>query len=72
LIIRPSGAVNLRRKETTMKSSEIKDIAIKELFKGIESAYYGLAEHEEMTIEEIEKANKIIYEAQQLLIKKYM
>ena len=55
-----------------MKNSEIKDIAIKELFKGIESAYYGLAEHEEMTIEEIEKANKIIYEAQQLLIKKYV
>ena len=55
-----------------MKNSEIKDIAIKELFKGIESAYYGLAEHGEMTIEEIEKANKIIYEAQQLLIKKYM
>ena len=55
-----------------MTNSEIKDIAIKELLRGIESAHYGLAKHEEMTIEEIEKASKIIYEAQQFLIKKYM
>ena len=55
-----------------MKNSEIKNIAIKEIMRGIESAYNGITEHKEMTIEEIEKANKIIYEAQQLLIKKYM
>ena len=55
-----------------MTQSDIKNIAIKEIFKAFDAAFNGLAAYEEMTIEEIAKACDIIDEAKQILIKKYM
>ena len=55
-----------------MKNSEIKNIAIKEILRSIESAYVGLEKYEDFTEKEMEKANEIVCQAQHLLIKKYV
>lgn len=58
-----------------MKNSELKDIVIKEVLRGFESAYLGLDERlEESKADNEERAKAIdyLYNMQQNFIKKYV
>lgn len=56
----------------TMTNAEIKNIAIKEVMRGFESAYNAIAEYDKMSIEDAVKTSNFIYEMQQSFLDKYV